>query len=202
VIFIDSDGDETHSFAKYANEWGTRQRFLLVFLTLLTALGQAVAQDAFTTFIGKSSCSPELSGHVGVYGIRLDKTQKSYLSAHRLNDKSILMIVQYAIDGDRCGTIKDVIQSRDVGNYFEFECEDHRVPSAVVVGTWPSKNNATRGAAVEAWRIDLAGLKFVPAKNQVTCIRRGGEDSEDEGDDLATWAKERAAKKHTKSPAR
>jgi hypothetical protein len=25
VIFIHSDGDETHSFAKYANEWGTRR---------------------------------------------------------------------------------------------------------------------------------------------------------------------------------
>jgi hypothetical protein len=64
----------------------------------------------------------------------------------------------------------------------------------VIVGTRPETDARVSGAAAEAWRIDLKKLAFMPDRNRVVCERRGYAGN-DEGDDLAIWAKQRAAKK-------
>ena len=118
---------------------------------------------------------------------RLDRNQNAYLAAHTVDKTNILLIVQYGNAGDKCGVIRDLISSDDSDRYFEFECTDPREPSAVVVGTWPKRNNAVRGPAGDAWRIDLRSLKFVPLQRKATCVRRSL-DGTDDGEDLAIWA--------------
>jgi hypothetical protein len=85
------------------------------------------------------------------------------------------------------------VQSKDAHDYFEFVCVDCGRPSVVVVGTWPEKNNASSGTAVEAWRIDLKELNFVSVNKKVTCVRRSYEGS-DAGEDVATWARKGIAR--------
>lgn len=164
---------------------------LIVILASIVATSQT---DVEQKYVGKSKCLPELKSAREHYGIRLDKSQNAYLAAFRLKDQKILAIVQLMDASDRCGVIRDVIQAQDVDSSFVWQCHDKKAPSDVVVGTWPAKHPKTSGPAVEAWRIDLKQLKFAPVQGvPVSCVA-GYYAGSDEGDDLASWAKKRAAK--------
>jgi hypothetical protein len=60
----------------------------ILFFTLLS-----IATDLHQ-YAGKSSSSPGLEWGVGIYGIRLDKSQITRLEARTSNGNEILMIVQ------------------------------------------------------------------------------------------------------------
>jgi len=143
------------------------------------------AGDLHAQYVGKSSCTRELWGSTGSYGLRLDKTQNAYLAAHTVQGKDILAIVRYDREGDRCGVITDLVEAA-TPNYFEFACVDCGAPADVVVGTWPQNNNSSSANAVEAWRIDLKQLAFTRVSRRVRCVRRSYAGS-DNGEDLVTW---------------
>ena len=152
------------------------------------------AEDIRAKYAGRDSCTSELWGPVGNFGIRLDRSQRAYLAAHTVAGEKVLMIVQYAHDGDKCGVIKDVIAAAEAKSYFEFDCIDSTRPGTVVVGTWPDNNSGRTATALESWRVELETLTFARATSKVICTRRGGS-SVDRGEDLVGRAKMRAAKK-------
>jgi hypothetical protein len=161
-----------------------------VVLGILT--GPTRADDLSLKYVGKSDCTPELKSALGRYGIRLDGTQRAYLTAYDLKEAHILTIVQHKDDHNQCGVIRDVVQSHEKDSSFVWECLDPRLPSDVVVGTWPAKHPRATGPAVEAWRIDLKELRFHALPNPVNC-KAGSYAGSDEGDSLADWARKRAA---------
>lgn len=170
-------------------------RISVVIFVMTLAAGGALAKtdELRQKYVGTSNCAAELQAASGFYSIRLDKTQKAYLIAYELKDRNILTIVQYEKDGDQCGTIRDVVQSRTPASSYVWECSHRVAPSDVVVGTWPANHPSVSGRATEAWRIDLKGLKFNPISDPVSCVVRGGTGSDD-GLDLTDWAKKRAAR--------
>ena len=169
-----------------------RTCFGFVVLALLV-MGPAQAADLQQKYVGKKDCLPELQSAAGRSGIRLDKSLRAYLTAYRLKEAKILTIVQYQDEHEQCGVIRDVVQSRDIGSSFVWECVDPKAPDDIVVGTWPAKHPRVTGAATEAWRINLKELKFTPVKRPVNC-HAGNYAGSDEGDGLSDWAKRRGAK--------
>ncbi len=163
---------------------------LILGVVSAAAYGQ---DDLRQKYVGKSKCQPELKAATERYGIRLDKSQKAYLAAYGLGGEKILTIVQLKDDSDQCGTIRDVIKSQDATRSFVWECKDGKTPSDVVVGTWPAKHPRTSGRALEAWRVDLKQLQFLPVQSAVTCTA-GNYRGSDEGEDLASWAEKRGTK--------
>jgi hypothetical protein len=161
-------------------------------LVLLTTAGMA-GEDLQRKYVGQSKCMPELQSATVSYGIRLDKSQKAYLAAYRIGRKDILTIVQYKANNDRCGIIRDIVQSRKADSSFVWECKARMTPQDVVVGTWPAKHPEVSGPAVEAWRIDMKQLRFVSVHGRVACTA-GDYAGSDEDGDLASWAKKRSAK--------
>jgi hypothetical protein len=105
-----------------------------------------------------------------------------------MDNRNILFIVQFANDGDQCGVVRDVVQPKDTLSSFIWDCVDYRSPDDVVVGTWPSRHPSVSGPAVEAWRIDLGGLKFVPIHGRIGCYNPSYAGSDD-GDDLVALRK-------------
>lgn len=160
-------------------------------IVIFGVLFAGAENDIRLKYLGQSNCLPELKS-ADHYGIRLDKSQMAYLDAYQWKGKNILAIVQHNHGDESCGTIRDVIQSRNPRSSFIFECSDNT--SDVVVGTWPETRRSTRGLAVEAWKIDLKDLKFVPIKAPVHCINQDYSGN-DEGEDLVMWARKRAAKR-------
>lgn len=160
--------------------------------TLLLMCASAMATGQSQKYAGQSGCAADLRSSFNNYGIRLDAKQRARLEAHDFKTQTILTIVQHSGAKDRCGVVRDAIQVKASNDAFVFwECTDKRDPSAVVVGTRPMTN--ANGLALEAWRIDLKTLTFVPLHVPVTCQSRGGAGFDD-GGDLAIWAKERGAK--------
>lgn len=159
-------------------------------LGLLSCVNASGQRDKF---VGKSGCVSELNSPQGHYGIRLDKTQRARLEAHVFENESILTIVQYSSDSDKCGTVRDVIRSRPAGSSFVWQCVDRHEPSEVVVGTWLPKHAGVSGPAEEAWRIDLKKLRFVRLHVPVTCDA-GNYAGFDKGEDLVDWARKRSTK--------
>jgi hypothetical protein len=158
----------------------------------------AKANDLRQKYVGRSGCTPELNSSVNDYGIRLDKNQRARLEAHAFKSETILTIVQYSSDADKCGIVRDVIASQHTDSSFVWECLNKRDPLAVVVGTWPAKHPSVSGPAVEAWEIDLKRLRFARLNVPVACDS-GNYAGSDESGDLATWVERRAAKQHTNS---
>src|SRR5205814_1803584 len=154
-------------------------------------------EDLRGKYIGRSSCAAELKAATDRYGIRLDRTQKAYLEADRLANANILLLVQRTNDGDKCGTVRDVVESRRIDDDFIWECVDHAALSDVVVGTWAAKHRSTSGPADEAWRIDSAKLKFIPIHRTVNCTNPSYAGN-DEGDSLSDWARKRAKRQQVK----
>jgi len=107
--------------------------------------------------------------------------------------KTILVIVQRRSETDKCGTVRDVVESKPTDTSFVFDCVDKKNPASVVVGTWPAKHPGVSGPAVEAWRIDLEDLRFTRLIAPVTC-KAGNYAGSDEGDDLSSWTKKRVAR--------
>lgn len=170
------------------------KRYFLVFLLILLSAPFSIAINVRQEYAGKSSCSPGLERGIGSYGIRLDKSQKARLEARTNDGRDVLMIIQYSEEGDECGVVRDIVQSRDHKAVFVFECVNPKSPSALVVGTWPVGSKQTSGPALESWQIELNGLEFVPLTGRVNCISRSFAGNDD-GSDLVIWAKQRAAKK-------
>lgn len=162
---------------------------LLFFLFVPLAKATSVRQK----YVGRTGCAPEFKLALNHSGIRLDRNQRARLEAHEFRAGTILVIVQYKDEADQCGTVRDAIESQPTDTSFVWECVDKRNPSAVVVGTWSAGQAGTSGPAVEAWRIDLKQLKFDRLTSGATCSASSYAGS-DEGDDLASWAKKRAAK--------
>jgi hypothetical protein len=148
-------------------------------------------------YVGRSGCRPELRWATFSQGIRLDKTQKAYLKAYTVDHQNILLIVQYADIQDQCGVIRDAVQPRDAASGFIWFCADPKTPKNVVIGTWPSEHPKPSGLAVEAWRIDLGGLTFVPVLDRVECSAGGGPTGSDDGKDLLDWARKHSATRST-----
>ena len=167
---------------------------LIVCVTIgICAATWAGKHDPEHKYAGLSGCAPEFKWAPGTYGIRLDKGQRTRLAAHTINEKNVLTIVQYKDDNDQCGVVRAAVQSDKPGDFFEFDCTDQNRPSMVVVGTRPENDPKVSGRAVQAWRVDLDTLRFVVDDREVTCVRRSYAGS-DEGEDLATWARQRAEK--------
>ncbi len=145
-------------------------------------------------YIGQSGCSREFESSIGRYGIRLDRSQRAFLEAHTFKNKTLLLIVQCSTDEDKCGIVRDVVKSREEDKSFIFDCIEKSNPSAVVIGTWSESHKAASGAAVEAWKINLDELRFTRVNVPVVC-KAGDYAGNDEGGDLASWAKERSAHK-------
>lgn len=171
-------------------------RITVACFALLLMSACAKATPLPQKYAGQSGCAEDLKSSFNNYGIRLDARQRARLEAHGFKTQAILTIVQYSGAKDRCGVVRDAIQVKAPNYAFVWECSDKRDPSAIVVGTRSMEN--ANGPALEAWRIDLKTLTFVPLHVPVTCQSRGGAGFDD-GGDLATWAKQRAAKEKRKS---
>jgi hypothetical protein len=181
---------------KFASRKHAQLRVWLSLTLCLVATTIVRASDLRQTYVGKSSCSHGLQEKVGTYGIRLDKKQTARLEARTSEGKKILMIVQYQKEWDDCGTVRDIIQSADSNAFFEFECVDDKNPGAIAVGTW--RTPKISGPSLESWRVELDGLKFVPITRPVRFIPHFGAGNDD-GSDLAGWARQRGAKSHRES---
>jgi hypothetical protein len=168
-----------------------RSKIFIVWVFSISA-ACALSEDLRRKYVGQSNCSAELKS-ADHYGIRLDKTQRAYLDAYQWGGKNVLAVVQRKQEGEGCGVIRDLVQSRDVTSSFIFECTSRSGPSDVIVGTWPQSHRGASGSATESWKIDLKDLTFNEVKGSVDCFNRDYS-GKDEGDDLATWAKARAAK--------
>jgi hypothetical protein len=166
---------------------------------LISQVANDKRDDVRFSFVGKNSCAPELKLATTRYGIRLDSSQNAYLMAYRLKAANILTIVQYEKDDQRCGVIRDVVQSRACDSSFIWECRSPKMRSEVIVGTWPAKHPSVTGPAVQAWRIKLKVLKFEEVQSHVNC-EAGNYAGNDEGDSLVDWVRERAASHRAKSP--
>lgn len=149
--------------------------------------------DLQNMYKGKSTCIPELRSPAERYGIRLDRTQNAYLTAYRLKDANFLAIVQFNATDDKCGVIRDVVQSKDLRSSFVWNCVDPNEPRDVVVGTWSGQHKRLSGPALESWKVDLKQLTFQSISGHVSC-RAGSYAGADSGDGLSDWAKKRTAK--------
>ncbi len=171
-------------------------------LALLLALASVSrAQDFKREYVGKDSCALKLKGDYD-FSLRLDKTRNSELRALDKGTASIVMIIEYRHDGPACGVIRDVVQItvndkhfdepfRD--KHFEFRCFDPQAPTDVVIGTILREyGNVKLIPAIEAWRIDLQGQKFVETRHKVVCSADGWA-GEDDGSDMVDEAKKYAA---------
>ena len=101
------------------------------------------------------------------------------------------MIVQYKKEWDDCGTVRDIIETKNTATSFLFECVDDKDPGAVVVGTW--KTPKVSGRSLQSWRVDLHNLRFVPIEHSLRFVPQKLAGNDDESD-LAGWAKRRPRK--------
>jgi hypothetical protein len=125
----------------------------------------------------------------------------------------VVMIVVYTddFDKDHCGSVRDAREIRYSKAAFDPECVELAHPENVVVGFFDqnfNENHPERGAlmhgpAEQSWRIDLKNLEVLPTSGRVTCSVPDGHanDGNDDGSDLATWARQRVIK-NNKQPAR
>jgi hypothetical protein len=155
------------------------------------------ATDVRHKYIGKSGCLSEIASPLNQYGIRLDRKQRTRLEAREFKNETILTLVQYSSDADKCGVVRDAIESQSSDRSFVWECVDKGHPSDVVIGTWSPKHPAISGPAIDAWRIDLRELRFVRLNTQVACNAENYAGT-DEGEDLAVLARKRAAHRKSK----
>lgn len=154
----------------------THWRIAFAMMLLFTTSVVARAQDRLREkYVGQSSCTTEIKVVGSQYGMRLDKTQNTFLEARKLSETKILLIVQYTPGDHKCGMIRDVIETRQLVSAFEFSCTDLQMPSAVVIGTRDMNDEKIAGFASQAWRIDLKEQKFIVTRDRVSCTREGRE---------------------------
>ena len=162
----------------------------LSYLVLFVCSVAALPTFCRSKYVGKSGCDPAFKRGPGTYRIRLDQTQRSYLVAHTVGSRNVLLIVRHKDELDRCGLVQDAVVSADTMNAFEFNCVDRREPTAVVVGTRRKDDMHVAGTAHQAWLVDLSTLTFTPDPERVSC-KRISYAGADNGEDLATLAKRR-----------
>lgn len=173
-----------------------RLRNAVVLAGLLAAARVAQGQDFKQRFIGKSLCAPDIQSEHSDFSLRLDKTQDLTLLYRDLSAVKVVMIIEPNGSGDQCGVIRDVVQITRIAKDFEFRCFDPQVPTDVVIGTSIRKGSTKPVTAIDSWRIDLKGHKFIETPDKVTCTAEGWS-GEDDGSDLVDEAKKYAA--HHKS---
>ena len=156
-------------------------------VVLFTIAASARAQDLRQQYTGKSSCAAGIKGAGADYGMRLDKTQNAYLEARTLTKSKILLIIQYDTGDFKCGTIRDLVQIRDLSKAFGFTCVNHRSPAGVVVGTMKEDESRQSWIPSAAWQINLQELKFNRIRDKVSCINESYAGSDDGSDDLQAF---------------
>src|SRR5258708_6324646 len=147
----------------------TKLKYLIVSIGFLAAAGLAMAaqDDLRQKFVGKSPCASELQSKDSGFSLRLDKTEKTTLLYRDLSKVKILMIVQPTGDNNHCGVIRDLIQITHVAKDFEFRCFDPQAPKDVVLGTSIRHGSTKLVSAIDAWRVDLKGQKFVETQHKL-----------------------------------
>jgi hypothetical protein len=101
---------------------------VLACMVVLLAAFPSKAADLHSHYVGKSGCSAEFKSSINDYGIRLDKSKDLRLEAHALKDKTIVSIVQYLSNSDRCGVVRDAIGAERPATSFVWECFDKTAP--------------------------------------------------------------------------
>ena len=168
-----------------------RLRSAVVLVGLLAAATVTQAQDIKQRFVGKSPCAPDIQSERSDFGLRLDKSRNTELLYRNIGNAKVLLIVEY-VQQD-CGVIRDVIQMTHPAKDFEFRCFDPQAPSDVIIGTSIRKyGNVKLVTAIEAWRVDLKGQKFIQTSHKVTCSAEGWAGGDD-GSDLVDEARKYAA---------
>ncbi len=172
----------------------TKLRSLVLFLAGTLAISAATrAQDLKQRFVGKSPCAPDIQSEQSDFGLRLDKGRNTELLYRDMGKVRVVMIVEYEGSGADCGMIRDIVQITRPAKDFEFRCFDAQAPTDVVLGTAVRKyGNVKLVTAIDAWRIDLKGQKFIETNHKVVCSADGW-DGEDDGGDLVHEAKKYAA---------
>jgi hypothetical protein len=168
----------------------------LEFACLILLCGQEPEKpnQDLAAFIGSDACRTELQGSGAGFGMALDRNQRAFVETRQLNGKPTLLLIQYAKDGDRCGTLRDIVVAPDPKDVFELDCVDQTNAKHVVVGVHQGPEGARHWKASKSWVVDFEKLKLSPTNESVTCLNydySGGDD----GSDIRTRAAARAKKK-------
>jgi hypothetical protein len=149
-------------------------------------------------YVGLTLCSPELQTSRPDIRVALDRGRNAYVVYREVPKARIVMIVLYADQNDKCGSIHDAREIRNSHDVFADDCTDVLHVEEIVVGLFDQKfdpnhplRQLMRGPAVQSWKIDLKTFKFLwKSTTLVTCRARTGIDDDSSGD-LATWARDR-----------
>lgn len=170
--------------------------FGLELTCLLWMCTQSAAKmdQELSTFIGSDAYGTELRGTGSKMNLALDRKQEAYFEVRELNGKPTLLLIHYANDSDRCGTVLDIVIAPNPKDVFEFECIDHTNAKRVVVGVHQGPPDARRWKASKAWLIDFEKLKLVPTNNSATCLNYDYS-GPDDGSDIRSRAAARVNKR-------
>lgn len=163
-----------------------------VCLFLLCQQQPSKTQRNVASFVGSDSCRAELNGTGSEFGLALDRTQNAYAEVRKVNGTPTLLVIQYANDNDKCGTVRDIIVAPNPAYVFEFECIDLVNNNRVVIGVRAEKPaDARQWKALGAWVVDFEKLKLIPTSDPVTCINFDYS-GQDDGSDVKTRSASRA----------
>lgn len=166
-------------------------RLLVAYIVFVGVASAVSAQGERQNFVGTNSCASDVQAQGASFGMRLDKSQRAFLEYRNLGNIKVLFIIQYKNEGDKCGVIRDAVETPDLSQDFEFSCIDRAKPTDVVVGTSRRTDSRDTITAHEAWRIDLKKQSFNTVPRKVTCYNESYA-GEDDGSDLVDAAKTRA----------
>lgn len=160
-------------------------------LLMLTAAASAKAQESNRKYIGRSGCDKQFDYRTR-FGIRLDKSQNTYLDYREIGKVGVLLLLQFKREDSQCGVIQDAIEIRDLSKTFQFDCVDHKHLGEIVVGLTKVLNGDDVATTSNAWRIDLRERKFNAIREKVQCMN-GNYSGDDDGNDLADTAARRVS---------
>ena len=149
---------------------------------------QELSKSNAPNFVGSDSCRAELAGTGAEFGMALDRKQNAYVEVRQINGTPMLLVIQYAHEGDKCGTVRDIAISPDRADVFEFECVDHADKNRTVIGVRAEKSADTRNwKALHAWVVNFEKLSMSPTADPVTCLNFDYS-GQDDGSDVRTRA--------------
>src|ERR1700674_257685 len=166
----------------------------LTCLLWLCTQSAAKMDQELSTFIGSDACRTELRGTGSIMNLALDRKQQAYFEVRKLDGKPTVLLIHYAKDSDRCGTVLDLVIEPNPKDVFEFECIDHTNAKSVVVGIHQGPPDARRWKASKAWLIDFEKLKLAPTNDSVTCLNYDYS-GPDDGSDIRSRAAARVNKR-------
>lgn len=160
-------------------------------LLMITIAVSANAQESSRKYIGRSGCDKQFDYRTH-FGIRLDKTQNTYLDYREIGKIGVLLLLQFKIGDFQCGVIRDAVEITDLSKTFQFDCVDHKHPGEIVVGLSKVLDGGEVATTSNAWRIDLTEHKFSVIHDKVECMN-GNYAGDDDGSDLVDTAARRAS---------